>query len=249
MTTEANDNDPRVSATYREIATEKAPPALDKNILSMAAANRRAGFGLSRAWFRPIAWAATIGLSLAFVLEMSQLDDVSEPIVPTDADAVFEDGGARPKVNVLEDRDLANEVMSESIDASRLQQEPIMRSDSVVEAKPGPSPATLKVVPGEAEASVSEDFAAPEMLLLQEAEEQARARSGPARAVAADSPAALAIKKEYVSLCDDSARRAAASWYACIDGLREQGLDEAADLELESLLAEFPDFEIPDGSR
>lgn len=249
MTTEANDNDPRVSETYREMATETAPPALDKKVLAMAAANRRPGFGLSRAWFRPIAWAATIGLSLAFVLELSQLDDAAEPIVHTDADAVFEEDGARQKINVLEDRELANEGMSESVEASRLQQKPIMRSDTVVGAETSPSPAAAEVAPEEAGASVSEDFAAADMPLLQEAEDQARARSGSERAVGASSPAAFAIKKENVSLCDDNARRAAASWYACIDDLREQGLDEAADLELESLLAGFPDFEIPDGNR
>ena len=124
-----------------------------------------------------------------------------------------------------------------------------MRSDAVVEAKTSPSPAAAGVASSEAGASVSEDFAAADMLLLQEAEEQASVRSGPARAVAVNSAVVFAKKKEYVSLCDDDARRTAASWYACIDGLREQHLDEAADLELEALLAEFPDFEVPDGNR
>jgi hypothetical protein len=249
MTNEANDNDPRVSETYREIATETVPPALDKKILSMAAATPRPGFGLSRAWFRPIAWAATIGLSLAFVLEMSQLDDAAEPALSNDADAVLEEDGARQQNDVLEKRALADEAIGETTEADHLQPGPIIRSDTAVGAKTSTSPAAAEVAPAEAGASVSEDFAAADMLLLQQAEEQASVRSGPARAVAVNSPAAFASKKEYVSLCDDNARRTAASWYACIDDLRERHLDEAVDQELDALLAQFPDFEVPDGNR
>ena len=229
MTREANDNDPRVSETYRELATETAPPALDKKILSLAGDNQRSGFGLSRAWFRPIAWAATIGLSLAFVLEMSQLDDVAEPIAHTDADALFEDDSAHQKDVVLE--------------------EPEMRSDAAAESIASPPLPAAEVTAGGTDATVSGDFAAADMPLLQEAEEQARARAGSARAVAAHSPAALAAKKEQVILCDDDARSTAASWYACIEELRQKHLDDAAVLELEALLVHFPDFEVPDGDR
>lgn len=220
MTTEANDNDPRVSEAYRTMATETTPADLDNKILSMAADTGRSGFGLSRAWFRPIAWAATIGLSLAFVLEMSQFNDVAEPTASADSDE------------------------------SRLQQEFDMRSDADVEAKASSSPAAVEVEPAEGAASVSEDFAADEMLLLQEAEEQARARAGPSRAVVANSPAAaLTLKKEEASLCEDSARRSAASWYACVEEMRKKDLDEAAALEMEALLIEFPDFQVPEGNR
>ena len=81
MTTEQNHNDPRVSEAYHDLATERTPPELDRNVLLMAAAGTRSRYGLARAWVRPVAWAATIGLSLAFVLEMSQLRDVATPQV------------------------------------------------------------------------------------------------------------------------------------------------------------------------
>ena len=45
--------------------------------------------------------------------------------------------------------------------------------------------------------------------------------------------------------CDDEARAAADSWYACILELRVQGRADAAALELEALLKAFPDFREP----
>jgi hypothetical protein len=83
MTTEANNSDPRVSEAYRSSATETTPPELDETILKMAANSAPTRYGLARGWLRPLAWAATIGLSLAFILEISQYQNVtvlSDPI-------------------------------------------------------------------------------------------------------------------------------------------------------------------------
>lgn len=65
----------RVSETYREIARETSPAALDDRILKMATQEARTRYGLARAWVRPVAWAATIGLSFAFILEMTYFGD------------------------------------------------------------------------------------------------------------------------------------------------------------------------------
>ena len=73
MTTHIDDK--RVTDTYRDLADESAPAKLDEKILAMAANEARTRYGFTRAWIRPVAWAATIGLSLAFLLEMSQLDE------------------------------------------------------------------------------------------------------------------------------------------------------------------------------
>jgi hypothetical protein len=57
---------------YRRMATETAPPQLDRAVLE-AAANARApaGRGLWQ-WRRPLAWVTMIGLSLAIVLEFNR---------------------------------------------------------------------------------------------------------------------------------------------------------------------------------
>ena len=78
MTTEQDNQ--RVSDAYREIATQTTPADLDEKVLKLAAGAVRSRYGRARAWVRPLAWAATIALSLAFVLEMSQLNDVPDPV-------------------------------------------------------------------------------------------------------------------------------------------------------------------------
>jgi hypothetical protein len=212
MTTDTDDK--RITDTYRDLANERTPSNLDEKILAMAASEARTRYGLTRAWIRPVAWAATIGLSLAFILEMSQLTDVPAPApavspaaapVPTPAGSRLE-GAVQPAL-----------------------------------------------VPSDAESS--DAFAAQDMNLLREAEEQARMRAGEARAAKAivDEPAAAALqaagslekKESPATHCDDAAHRSADSWYECILQLREKGLVEEAASELEALRDAFPAFREP----
>ena len=203
MTTEQNHNDPRVSEAYHDLATERTPPELDRNVLLMAAAGTRSRYGLARAWVRPVAWAATIGLSLAFVLEMSQLRDVATPQV--DADTVYQ----------LEEVVIRDEAPAKAKDELRRLQKPVKRTDAP-QAKPMSSP------PAAAE---------------------------PVAASTVAGAAAFAEKKEDVEHCDEDARMAVDTWYACILELRDSELAEAAEQELEALLMEFPTFRETDVNR
>ena len=63
MSKKPDTHEPRVSASYREIATETAPAHLDRKVLEAARAASRTRYGLARAWMRPLAWAATIARS------------------------------------------------------------------------------------------------------------------------------------------------------------------------------------------
>lgn len=206
MTTDTDDK--RITDTYRDLASERTPADLDEKILAMAAAEARTRYGLTRAWIRPAAWAATIGLSLAFILEMSQLTDVPPAATPVPMPASS-------------------------------------RFESAVEPEP---------VRSDAEAR-DDAFAAEEVDRLREAENQAPARAGGARAAKAivDEPAAAALqaassletKESPATNCDDTARRSADSWYECILRLREEGLVAEAASELEALREVFPAFHEP----
>mgnify|MGYP001821764956 CR=1 FL=1 len=80
----------RVSETYRDIATETSPAHLDDKVMAMARQGARTRYGLARAWIRPVAWAATIGLSFAFILEMTYFSGDAPPVdaaMPTRADS------------------------------------------------------------------------------------------------------------------------------------------------------------------
>ena len=222
MTSKATDRDPRVSDAYRELATEKSPPELDATVLKMAAGDVRTRYGLARGWLRPVAWAATIGLSLAFVLEISQYTDV--PATP-------ELAAERLEAAKSKDEDLANQELQK-------------RSDVPAPAKAlaprieGASPAAME------NAALIRDFETDSASVLQEAEEQMRMHTGEAR-----SAASFAEKKEWTGHCDADARASAESWYECIERLRDERLIDAARQELDALLVEFPDFREPAPDR
>lgn len=249
MTTEANDNDTRVSDAYREIASEETPAELDRKILAMAAAEARAAKGIQRSWFRPLAWAATIALSFAFVLEMSQVAEV--PMPRMDADLALEE-------EVLVESPRPVDTLEKQKDDARAKQQLNKRSSdapastkaSIAPAQPLPSTADEALNqpamegPSATSPAVASDFEIDDMSMLREAEEQARTRSEPARSFAA-----IAEKKEQSETCDEDARVSADTWYQCIKSLRDTGQLEPAQHELEALLAEFPDFREPAEQR
>lgn len=70
---ETTDIDPQVSERYELLADEETPANLDRAVLHEAARavradNRMGSFG---AWFRPVAFMATVGLTLAIILDLS----------------------------------------------------------------------------------------------------------------------------------------------------------------------------------
>ncbi len=83
----SNETDRLVSDAYSELADEKTPEALNREVLRLAAKEGRTRYSIARAWMRPVAWAATIGLSLVVVLELTSLpgSDVALQSAPVGA--------------------------------------------------------------------------------------------------------------------------------------------------------------------
>ena len=70
----AAETDETVSATYRELSRESAPNHLNEKVLQQAAEKAlRPRYSRSIMWTRPLAWAATVGLCLAIVLEVTRV--------------------------------------------------------------------------------------------------------------------------------------------------------------------------------
>ena len=224
MTTEQDKQ--RVSDAYRDLADESTPAGLDKRILEMAAHETRSRYGLARAWIRPLAWAATIALSLGIVLELTWLADapVNEvaPAPALSAEPARQDADVM-KAKKEEDhrRAIAErvEAPAEAMPASQVWQD----QGAVGEA-------------AEAE-SLAEDESP-----LHDAEQRARLQVMPARLEAAASSAEMTSRDDA---CDAEARASADAWYDCILVLREQGRDDDAAEEFEALLKAFPDFREP----
>ncbi len=80
----AAETDETVSATYRELSREGAPDHLNEKVLQQAAEKAlRPRYSRSIMWTRPLAWAATVGLCLAIVLEVTRVP-VPEIVVTED---------------------------------------------------------------------------------------------------------------------------------------------------------------------
>ncbi len=241
-------DDKRVTDAYRDLATERAPASLDKQVLAMASREARTRYGLARAWIRPVAWAATIGLTVAVVLEVSRYTDVAdvapEPEMQTVSPAAPAGSDAEAKRRGPErfEADLGKRADPASPADSAAQPE-AARTDAA-----RPEAARPKATQSLDSDAVARELAADEVPLARQAEEQARMREGEARAVPviADQPlAAAAIEKQEVASCDNGTRESAQRWYACIENLREAGLDDAAAEELDALRRAFPEFREP----
>ena len=83
-------SDPLVSQRYGEIASERVPADLDRAILRQARQNVGKQYSKSLTWLRPMAWAATIGLSLAIVIELSNVPMVTSDMYEADVDSPAE---------------------------------------------------------------------------------------------------------------------------------------------------------------
>ena len=100
MTTERNapqsaaETDALVTRTYREIADERAPDHLDRTVLKEAANAARPRYSRLRSWTRPMAWAATVVLSVALVLEVTN--------APVPQDITFDETAAKIRAEVPE---------------------------------------------------------------------------------------------------------------------------------------------------
>jgi hypothetical protein len=107
MTTPTHDDlrDELVTETYRDVAVEKTPEALDRAVLDTA--GRQAQGSKASPWrfagYRPVALAATIGLSLALVLELSRMTALESPplddVPPVPAD-IFEAAGEQTAAEI-----------------------------------------------------------------------------------------------------------------------------------------------------
>ena len=224
MTTDQDNK--RVSDTYRDLTHESTPVGLDKRILAMAALETRSRYGLARAWIRPIAWAATIALSLGIVLELTWLADAPvNDVAP--APALFAEP-ARQDAEVMKAK--------QEEDHRRAIAE---RMDTPAESMPATSVWQDQEPVGE---TAEAESPAEDESLLHDAGQ--RARLQPASALY-EATASSAQTTDRDHACDHEARASADAWYDCILALREQGLDDDAAAELEALLQAFPDFREP----
>lgn len=256
MSRDANErtSDRRVAETYRKLATERTPARLDREVLRMARREGRTRYAAARAWMRPFAWAATIALCLAIVMQLTELPrDAVEygPSVPVEhvptADAPRSAAPAEPaaadRPGLRDEIPVATPGKERAGDDWRGGDAPAMagktasfspeeaRADSRIEPRPE-MPAT-DPVNADAEAAP-----APDPPLRQ------RAAAGTAlQSTAAESRSlAVGAAAEPGSLCPAEVRDSAALWHECIESLRDSVPEDRLAREIAEFDAAHPDF-------
>lgn len=215
---EPMNGDDRISATYRDLATERAPDTLDRRILAEARRGAATRYGMLRGWTRPVAWAAMIGISLAIVLQVSQTPET--PVMPLDESSgpaeIGEPGAIRRSGKLREDAATAGKPAAPAAAGQETQYDQAQVKTPASLLKLMPAPAASKVASPETSNDSAEGLSA------------TTADSAPG-----DEP-----------MCPDSSRAEPADWLACIEALRNRGEIEAAARELERFRAAFPDFPV-----
>lgn len=212
--------DKAVARAYRELATERTPATVNEQVLRAAA--REAGRGYPRwiGWLRPLAWAATVGLTLAIVLELGDIpapdDDLVSPARP-------EETREAPPADDAPSENARREIDSESADGRAAGR---ARNDG------DRTPASAA-------------FAVDDAAMLEQAADIAAVRAGSESREQAPAAPASAKEAEPGPACDDGSRERADTWYRCIERLRAEGNADAAEREFDELIETFPDFEPP----
>lgn len=244
--------DARVSRAYRDLAGEYAPASLNERVLRDARAQAGSGYSWWMGWLRPAAWAATVGLCLAIVVELTstQVADIERLDVPAAVEPAPLDD-ARDARSAPE--------LPTSRDEFR-QQSPARKSEADATATLDASVATPAAQSTEPVESTGRSAAAAEPKvtsdssilhvsdapILEEAEEMARMREGPRQEPATNNALrSFAARADAIepAECDKEARSVPESWIECILDIERRGGD-ASD-EREQLQAAFPDADLP----
>jgi len=198
----SNDNrqadNPDPSTAYRAVANERTPPALDRAVLSLAEQEARvsAGSDWLYRWYRPAVFVATVGLSFALILELSEMSKSGPP-----------DSGVDSSINGV--APVAESPFQGAADATA---EQVRRFEVDANSSMSEPPPSMN------ESAV------------------------PANSSWSDTGSLLPATDS----CSDEQRANTASWWACIEELEKQGLTQAAERELQTLLRNFPGFSLPE---
>lgn len=210
--------DDTVRRAYRESATETVPKHLNRSVL--AEAEYAATLKRGRRWpaFRPLAWAATIGLSLVLVMQVTTLGpEPPPPVAEPPGDEAARD---LPELDALADPD------GEAAPAAITPTEKRERFDS--------STTMSAPAPGSRRAGSDRETAA-------SVAEQESATNGVSRRAPSVAPASIDVAATALPSCDDEQRRDPESWRQCIVDLLDAGHRDGAIAEYLRYREAFPE--------
>ena len=250
------EGDELVSRTYRELGVEQTPESLNQSVLGMAS-NKANGSGtpnsLFAAWMKPVAWAATVGISLAIVLEVTDVptaavlpsstpavESIREEVVPRDS-TVREKSESKarlrsgPKQQAARGDEFEQGSAAEARDndpASFVPAPEVVLEETLLDLS-----STVNN-----EAKRKKDVISPQAPAVDQAVARKLSAEQPAarERVASFAYSADIADDDFASACDTAVRQSADDWLACIEHLRQTGSVEAAELEHELFILEYP---------
>ncbi len=231
-------NDENVSAAYQELANERTPAHLDKNVLRLAQATaQRPRYARWIKWGRPLAWAATVALCLAITLEITRVPTPDQVLTEALPEAVPETDAAEVAAPA------AALAPAPEPEPKNYKREEALDQDANTQLKLADAIASEKVSPARSTTAKAANEPPPAGRLQQSAELAAEAEVeevtvgyAASRADAADMQA---------NECAEEARSEPKSWWECITKLEAAGAKDAALRERENLEETFPDFKLP----
>lgn len=240
-----------VAAQYRAAGAETAPDAFDRVILRAAAREAGKPPGSERlvAWHRPLAFAATLLLCVALLLEVSEQQSPGlTGGVPVTPHANL-NSGAMPAAEVGEELRSIKRVPTRSTMADS--ETEIAPSENAGSLKPGPEVVTTSKVSTRGEQTrtfrQAADIAAQQVQAV-EASADATLKEMPGVEIstppgipATAVPAAIATPAEL--RCSAALRAQPDDWWQCIKKLADAGFLDEAKNELDSLRSAFPYFD------
>lgn len=257
--------DRELSEAYRSLATERAPEHLDRAVLAEAAAAAKRRPSPMIPWRRPLAWAATIALSFALILEFTQTSPDLVPPPPAseavfdqvderDADALMKNRADAP--SVASDLDTLEEVIVLPDQSQDEPGAPAVKSEaakrermSELEIMSAPQPAAGALADDQRSAEPADSVAGPAQSELREAarraEQQVLERQNLPEAQNFRQADQFIQLEQGEPVCEESLRENADTWRRCIEELFESGQSEVAFSELMHYRQAFPDAPLP----
>ena len=210
------ETDAVVTQIYRDSADQRAPETLNRAILDQAAKAARPRYSRLISWTRPTAWAVTVMLSVAIVLQLTQ--------VPV------------PESESIEDATQAVDTAAET---------PVEQLEETVrpEAEPGrvSSDVSSEIPKIEALRSTAKQVAP-----YAAAEKRQRSDRSKAAVLEQEAATLGVASAAFEATgCDESVTAAVETWLRCIADLEEAGRSDAASEQRELFTAAFPDFDTP----
>ncbi len=262
------EKDALLTQTYRELARERVPDHLDRAVLKAAAKNARPRYSRLRSWTRPMAWAATVMLSVALVLQINKVpgpegvifDDAAlkvepqapqpdarsdAPIESVEAEVLEEAPATAPIRSLNAAGEAPRETEPESAAAKQLVEVPLQQKKQRFELRRDSMDAMEPAAP----ATEVDNFRLPDADMLGRADEMARTRSGENKesALSSSRDSASTLSATAMGLeapaCDETATKTPETWLECIAELEDAGLRDEAQRQRQLLQETFPDFQ------